>query len=723
MSSYGWSYPISLQRIQSVRAVAHINRGFEIQLKAYSHANYDVYIAQQVLLQGRVRAVQSYRSIEGNTADDLMVKASARKKFGSLHTIGSNGNTSSRRHCSTSGTNKPPGSKRSWGNAKDDDDSLSSTSEDAEEDEESLMEGVHHSDPSGVDASTGGPSSSRGKHSSSTPGHHHHHAGPVSLSTSPRHSSTTHTSSADPSSSTVALLDHHQTNSFKLRQQVPLMDPRSPRLRLSRPGSTSIRVIPPLRGLERVFCCSWCHSQLFNLASVIRTDVHVHPLPDPQEANITAGEKHQLSTGRSAGGGSGGGGAHVMSLISPRRDKQDSQEKESFNSYLMPAPSPRWSNTVPLSSHEEQPSFPDDAKTSSLPLSGNKSFNSPRLAAGASGGGIRGGGVGGSALYKSPPKTMRAKGGGAKSFDFDFENAGATTTVAHGVATSSPRGSTNLTSFREAEEESERVTSPMEISDEKLSPLKESKLESAFTTKDERNYLLEPPPQSLPSSRRSSKICSGEDTAAVAGAAASPIPPHLSSLSRSGSNSNSYRGKAPGGILSAMGSSGSHLLSAEASAAVESPRIAFPHGASRESYSYPSNRPQSAEKRRWLARVNLLKADATSSHETYHESAGDQSDPFNGHSSSRSHKHDEKVAKLSSDDDEAIQLGFGREKYIHLEYLEWMGEDVLSTAMEAGELKCGNCRCVIGSWTWNPSSRSLPHLILCSFSPLSLFLF
>jgi hypothetical protein len=681
MSSYGWSYPTSLQRIQNVRSVAHINKGFEIQLKAYSHANYDVYIAQQVLLQGRVRAVQSYRSIEGNSADELIVKASARKKFGSLHTIGSNGNTSSRRHCSQNSGNNKPGSKRSWGSAKDDDDTLSSSSEDAEEDED--MEGAapavtpSHPDTAPLSSSCRTPSTSTSMSFGHQHHHRHHHAAAVAVA-SPRHSHSSLPSSDPSSSSTLAPVAVQHSNSFKLRQQVPLMDPRSPRLRLSRPGSTSIRVIPPLRGLERVFCCSWCHCQLFNLASVIRTDVHVHPLPDPHEANSLAGDKHGFDQPHSSHRHH-----NASSLISPRRgeDKQEAQEKDSFNSYLMPAPSPRWSSqAVPLSPH------PDDAKISFLPLSANKSFSN--------------GGGGGSNGYKSPPKTMRSKGGGMKSFDFDFENAGAL--PPHG---GSPRA--NLPSFHEDEGggEAARATSPMEISDEKLSPIKEGKADSAFTMKDEKSYLLEPP---LSSSRRSSKMENNDQPA-----------PHLSSIGRSASGSNSYRGKAPGGgIVSTLGNA-SHLLTET----VESPRIAFPHGP-RESYSYPPNRPQSAEKRRWLARVNLLKSDVTS-HEAQHDTATatatEQQDPFS-HVPSRSHRHDAKVAKLSSDDDEAILLGFGREKYIHLEYLEWMGEDLLSIAIEAGELKCGHCHCVIGSWTWNPSSRSVSHAAYSLLGPCLVFL-
>lgn len=47
----------------------------------------------------------------------------------------------------------------------------------------------------------------------------------------------------------------------------------TPICRLSRPGSSIVRVIPPLRGLERQFRCSWCNIALFTTANIVRTDI------------------------------------------------------------------------------------------------------------------------------------------------------------------------------------------------------------------------------------------------------------------------------------------------------------------------------------------------------------------------------------------------------------------------------------------------------------------
>ncbi len=127
---------------------------------------------------------------------------------------------------------------------------------------------------------------------------------------------------------------------------------------------------------------------------------------------------------------------------------------------------------------------------------------------------------------------------------------------------------------------------------------------------------------------------------------------------------------------------------------LESPRIPLPPDRSeRVSFTYPSprDRPPSAEKRRWLARVNLLSQSK--------EGSGCQSQL--GSTCSEA----ERIDKMSQDDDEAIKLGFGREKYIHIEYLEWMGEDLLTSDIDEGELKCGHCARVIGTWNWNPHPK------------------
>ena len=72
------------------------------------------------------------------------------------------------------------------------------------------------------------------------------------------------------------------------RPRVPSIDPKTPLCRLSRPGNQSVRVIPPLRGLDKVYCCSWCSVGLFCLANVIRVDIDSRTLV---EAALKAEDK------------------------------------------------------------------------------------------------------------------------------------------------------------------------------------------------------------------------------------------------------------------------------------------------------------------------------------------------------------------------------------------------------------------------------------------------
>jgi hypothetical protein len=90
-------------------------------------------------------------------------------------------------------------------------------------------------------------------------------------------------------------------------------------------------------------------------------------------------------------------------------------------------------------------------------------------------------------------------------------------------------------------------------------------------------------------------------------------------------------------------------------------------------------------KRRWLARVSLL---------------GYKPDGHN------QEKDTQRIEKLAKDDNDAADLAIaGKDKYINLEYLEWMGRDILRSDIDKGEINCHRCNRTIGSWNWNPSDR------------------
>lgn len=102
-------------------------------------------------------------------------------------------------------------------------------------------------------------------------------------------------------------------------------------------------------------------------------------------------------------------------------------------------------------------------------------------------------------------------------------------------------------------------------------------------------------------------------------------------------------------------------------------------GSSVSQWSPGMPRPQSAERRRWHARLSLLQGSG-----------------------------DAKVNQVAKRDEEELgQLmdSSSRSKYIHLEYLLWMGPDIPDGVIDEGDVVCPSCQRVLGSWAWNPHPR------------------
>ncbi len=100
------------------------------------------------------------------------------------------------------------------------------------------------------------------------------------------------------------------------------------------------------------------------------------------------------------------------------------------------------------------------------------------------------------------------------------------------------------------------------------------------------------------------------------------------------------------------------------------------------------SRPASAEKRRWLARVSLLKADSKDSISRHPDVP------------------DAKAAKLAADDQGTVDYFVkGRTPHLLVEYMEWMGAEPLCGRAEEGALECPTCQRPLGSWLW-PSGSS-----------------
>lgn len=152
-------------------------------------------------------------------------------------------------------------------------------------------------------------------------------------------------------------------------------------------------------------------------------------------------------------------------------------------------------------------------------------------------------------------------------------------------------------------------------------------------------------------------------------------------------------------VTSSISSARSGSASAVSSARSEdeSPRISLPPGrAGAEFYLTPRDSargegapPQSTEKRRWLARMSLLG-------DTGAGAVGFGSQAGGG---------DSKLAKVSQADDDATRLALGPDKWVYMEYLDWMGAEPLDANIDKGDIACHSCRNVIGQWTWVPTPR------------------
>jgi len=206
MSSRGWTLEQALDVVVAARPVAAVNRGFDRQLRAYMETNYDVYAAQQVLLRNRISSLQH-------------VRGQLHSKGGGKFDPKAMGSGEVRVDDAAGGTPHASGQKRwrntSSGNLTAGYDGtigidMGGRTECAAEDEEDKM-------------STAG----------------------VNLKLTTLNAKTG-----------VSVL--------------PITEGSAPNCRLSRPGSSTVRVIPPLRGLERRYGCVSCGRSLFSLANVVR---------------------------------------------------------------------------------------------------------------------------------------------------------------------------------------------------------------------------------------------------------------------------------------------------------------------------------------------------------------------------------------------------------------------------------------------------------------------
>lgn len=380
-----------------------------------------------------------------------------------------------------------------------------------------------------------------------------------------------------------------------------------PNIRLTRPGSSSVRVIPPLRGLERRYCCSWCGCDLFSLASVVRIDLLLGQVERGAVVSSQAQSKQQQELYP----------VHMPQIKRSSGLEDAHVTEDAGRGYFPDMPPPRGSpKGSPVNASEYVRGamfFPAEEKEA-------KSVSTLDYIAPAA------------------PKTMRnsdSKGHGG--FDFMDVTAGGRQDCELKPESRNPILALPLQLSRPAGECAKDNGCKDDLLVDRTcttGSTGSTPRASSTTPRDTTPRLL------VPSSRE-----------------------HFMSL----------RAPLAGGGMATCGNQG---ISAET-------KINLP-------------RPQSAEKKRWLDRVSLLRSAATSA------SAG---------SSGSNGSQLQKIALVAAEDDSASQkveldglTGAGG-KYLYLEYCQWMGAEPLSGREEDGHINCKECKRAIGLWSWRPSIR------------------
>jgi hypothetical protein len=115
----------------------------------------------------------------------------------------------------------------------------------------------------------------------------------------------------------------------------------------------------------------------------------------------------------------------------------------------------------------------------------------------------------------------------------------------------------------------------------------------------------------------------------------------------------------------------------------------YPLASSLSSPSSAAGRPKSAEKRRWLARVNLLTAD------------------YSNHSAVNFNAMNKVKNLAEADELVSSSIVTNEGKYYYIEYMEWMGKELFAVDRNVGDICCPGCKNAVGSWSWTPSQRVL----------------
>ena len=691
-----------------------VNAGFECQLRAYAVANYDVYVAQQVLLRRRIRdlyLIREQMSSSNSSSNSANSGSTPLVSTDQAHpvphhadsitsmsiipvapSIVNSSSISDLAHLEIDGPSEPSPDalrkmsalhKRTWRDAKHD--GLNNI-ETKDGDSDNMME-LDTSNDAIADAINEAASriSALPSHSSKNGtvrlGRHASIAG-ERIENPSRPFLTSNDTLADGSSLTRSSTfrrgglsrgtrSNRRRETYCANSSNADVETKTPSCRLSKPGSSSVRVMPPLRGLEREFKCSWCNVNLFSLANVIRVDIDTLPLLDvfraeEKAAAISAEERQQFQLY-----GVNSSSSSALSQAA-KEALEGTDDGNGSNSILMRGMTPKVRrgsvnffnpsagftgetggmmtsvNSVSMESnlHTNDMDVDIPIDNDEEPVYGDFAAAEPK--------------------YVPALKSTRA-GSSAKGFSFDMPT----------ISTSSSSRSSSQYSGDLAVE---KLTDSRRSSLSKGQPLDDRSLKNGSGSNDRGSNTRTSLSLNFCSDSKASAF-NGVALAGAKGAGSKPLSPlsyvassshpfqHNTVSSRpSSATTTLYAGLQHGGNVGSSSSSSSGSID-------DSPRVMIPPHRLNESGWSPVDRPQSAEKRRWLARVNLLR------------------------------EGDSKVAKMAEDDDKAAALAFGRDKYFYIEYMPWMGKEVFQSTSDIGEICCSDCRKTVGSWLWKPSPR------------------
>lgn len=343
MSTLNQSFEQVFPIICQARPVAAVNTGFVSQLKAYSLTCYDVYAAQQILLRRRVRLLRDRRSANNVSSrsrsssvsgyDDMAANYSqqvsaATTPRGSV-AYSTDGSSTQSRHMSHEDTSKITLSplSNSCANGVNGGHSHKRSLDDEPAPQQLQPQTSTASDPPqngtlqssssilppiiglGPKAFSERMSPSIFKSTTNASAFTQASKGMPKLNLSSVEESKTECRGSTDSPVAYSRRSHTgstSTSSVSSRgaDHTSLSDSKAPNIRLSRPGATTVRVIPPMRGLEKLFGCDWCSCPLFCLGNVIRLDNNGIDYLRLLDQNFSVRGKTPV-TG-SGGGGDGG---------------------------------------------------------------------------------------------------------------------------------------------------------------------------------------------------------------------------------------------------------------------------------------------------------------------------------------------------------------------------------------------------------------------------------